>query len=81
MKLIFVGKRKEHHSYQPLRQTVNRLRDEFHTQLKKCSEAITQVCRDEKKTCQTLDDLEVECDELTRQVQTKADALVRNSYV
>ena len=81
MKLIFVGKRKKQHSYQPLRQTVDRLRDEFHTQLKKCSEAITQTCKDEKKACQTLDDLEVECDELTRQVQTKADALVRDCYV
>ena len=48
----------------------------FNVLLKKCSETITQTCKAEKETWHSLDQVEEECDDLMRQVQAKADALV-----
>ena len=71
----FTGKRKDHR-YQTLQQTLDGLMTNFNVLLKKCSETITQTCKAEKEMWQSLDQVEEECDDLMRQVQAKADALV-----
>ena len=78
---FFTGKRKDHR-YQTLQQTLDGLMTNFNVLLKKCSETITQTCKAEKETWQTLDQVEEECDDLMRQVKAKADALVsqRNTH-
>ena len=72
----FTGKRKDHR-YQTLQQTLDGLMTNFNVLLKKCSETITQTCKAEKETWQSLDQVEEECDDLMRKVQAKTDALVR----
>ena len=64
------------HTYQTLRQTASKLTAEFEVVLKRCSEKITEMCKVEKGAWLKLDQLEQDCQELIKQVETKAESLV-----
>ena len=56
--------------------TADKLKTEFDELIKKCSDKITEMCKEEKETWLKLDQLEADCQDLIDQVETKAKTLV-----
>ena len=52
------------------------MKSEFEELIKKCSDKITEMCKVEKETWLTLDQLEADCQKLITQVEKKAETLV-----
>ena len=73
------------HSFVTIAHAALRLKAEFETLNKKCSEKLTRMCSLEKETWFDLDEMEQECNKQLTQVEKKAERLVRikknNFYV
>ena len=65
------------HSFVTIAHAALRLKAEFETLNKKCSEKLTRMCSLEKETWFDLDEMEQECGKLLEQVEKKAERLVR----
>ena len=73
----FSGDPSAEHSFVTIVQAAQKLKAEFETLNKKCSEKLTRMCSLEKETWFDLDEMEQECDKLLEQVEKKAERLVR----
>ena len=66
----------EVHNFSTLSDTATQLKAEFATLLRECGQKLTEMCKVEKQTWQELDEMNQSCDELTEEVNKKAEELV-----
>ena len=64
------------HKFLSLDDTSARVREDFGELLKKCSVKVTELCKQEKRAWQKIDDLEVECQKMYQEVRSKREELV-----
>ena len=67
------------HSIIPLATARTSLEAHFSEMIKKCSDKVTELCRLEKQTWQTVDKLNEKCEAMVKQVDTTAEKQVSTS--
>ena len=69
------------HENVPLATTRIALERHFEDMIKKCSDKVTELCKLEKQTWQTVDELNEKCEAMMKQVDTTAEKQVQCSCI
>ena len=77
----FVINSGDDHSTIPLATARISLEAHFAEMIKKCSEKVTELCKLEKQTWQTVDELNEKCEAMMKQVDTTAEKQVQCSCI